>query len=149
MSQDGTIYVLTLLQEGKEFHVSDIAMPSSKGMTRYKAIELFKHAMVKKDERLLKEVYQYTLQNNLPAYSLFGTALTVLKAESTREFNDGIDSINDVISKMNNVTSPADIKRIQNTIDRMVKENNDRKMGMIMLDKALLDWKVYEMTKWK
>ena len=132
-----------LFQEGKEFHITDIAMPSSKGMTRWKAIDLFKHAIIKKDERFLKEVYQYTLMNNLPAYTLFSTALTILKAENTKEFNEGIKTIEEAEKALDKISNPKDLLRAQNRLNRITKENIDRKIGIDLLDAAIIDMEKY------
>lgn len=150
-----------LFQEDKKFHLTDLAMPSSKGMTRWKSINLFKHAIIKKDDQLLKETYQFTLMNNLPAYTLFSTALTILKAESTKEFNEGIKTIKDVkkqlddikkqlseIDKLENVIEiKKDLTRLDNKYKRIQKENKDRKLGMDLLDQAIIDIKKYEIIE--
>ena len=139
--------VRAISEESKEWKVTDIAMPSTKGMTRYRAVQLFKHAIAESDERMLKEVYQETLRNNLPAYSIFKTSLTILKAEATREFNDGIEAMDDIQKRLAEVESPADMKRIENILKRMLKESEDRQLGIRLLDKAIIDLRAYEITK--
>ena len=136
-----------LFREGKEFHITDLAMPSSKGMTRYKSIELFKHAIKNQDEQLLKEIYQFTLMNNLPAYTLFKAGLTSLKAESTKEYNEGVDTLTQAIEKLSETENISDLKRMERTIIRIQKEQSDRKIGMDLLEKAILDMEIYKLIE--
>lgn len=134
----------TMFDENKEFHFTDVAMPSSKGMTRYRSIELFKVAIEKDDERLLKEVYQDTLRNNLPAYTLFNASLAQLKAESTNEYNEGLKSIADVQERAKDIKSPIEAARLARVMRRMIKENADRMAGIRLLDAAILNLKKYQ-----
>lgn len=134
----------TLFDENKEFHATDLAMPSSKGMTRYRSMELFKLAVAKGDERMLKEVYQDTLRNNLPAYTLFNASLAQLKAESTKEYNEGLKSIADIQERAKQVETPLEAARLARIMKRMIKENADRMAGMKLLDAAILNLKKYQ-----
>ena len=134
----------TLFDENKEFHATDLAMPSSKGMTRYRSMELFKVAVAKGDERMLKEVYQDTLRNNLPAYTLFNASLAQLKAESTNEYNEGLKSIADVQERAKDIKSPIEAARLARVMRRMIKENADRMAGIRLLDAAILNLKKYQ-----
>ena len=134
----------TLFDENKEFHATDLAMPSSKGMTRYRSMELFKLAVAKGDERMLKEVYQDTLRNNLPAYTLFNASLAQLKAESTKEYNEGLKSIADIQERAKQVETPLEVARLARIMKRMIKENADRMAGMKLLDAAILNLKKYQ-----
>lgn len=134
----------TLFDENKEFHATDLAMPSSKGLTRYRSMELFKLAVAKGDERMLKEVYQDTLRNNLPAYTLFNASLAQLKAESTKEYNEGLKSIADIQERAKQVETPIEAARLARIMKRMIKENADRMAGMKLLDAAILNLKKYQ-----
>jgi len=134
----------TMFDENKEFHATDLAMPSSKGMTRYRSMELFKVAVAKGDERMLKEVYQDTLRNNLPAYTLFNASLAQLKAESTKEYNEGLKSIADIQERAKQVETPLEAARLARIMKRMIKENADRMAGMKLLDAAILNLRKYQ-----
>ena len=137
----------SLFQEGKEFHLTDVAMPSSKGMTRYRSMELFKLAIAEDDERMLKEVYQETLRNNLPAYTLFGAALTSLKAESTKELSEGLKTVADIQEQLRHAKSPADAERLRRRFKRIQKENLDRKAGLALLDAAIMKVEKHKMEE--
>jgi hypothetical protein len=135
-----------LMDANKEFHLTDLAMPSSKGFSRYKAIEYFKTAIYKKDEVLLREIYQEVLRNNLPAHTLFHSALIMVKAESTREYNRSLSTIQDVNNKLAIETDPAAVKRLNNLRRRMTKENTDRVLGLHLLDKSIVELNEHDRT---
>lgn len=135
-----------LMDESKEFHLTDVAMPSSKGFTRYKAIEYFKTAIYKKDEVLLREIYQEVLRNNLPPQTLFHSALIMVKAESTREYNQSLATIQDVDDRLRTETSPVIIKGLSNLRKRMAKENMDRVLGLRLLDKSIMELNAHDRT---
>ena len=125
-------------------------MPSSKGMTRYGTMELYKHAIVKNDERMLKEIYQFALQNNLPAYTLFNAALTSLKAETTRELNKNIKTMADLRVAIHEAAKEKNIqnlKRLRNRLKRMGKETADRRAGIRAYTMALVKLKKYQEEK--
>jgi len=133
----------TLLSERAEFHISDIALPSSKGMSRYKSVELFKTAIIKQDEQLLQEVYQDTLENNLPAYTLFTAALTSLKAEESRDFNRDLKVIEDIQKRLP-LSDIKEAERVQRKMKRMAREEVDKKAGIKLLETAIEESKQYQ-----
>jgi len=61
-------------------------LPSSKGMTNYKTVDLFKKAIKEKNIKDIRHVYVSALQNNLNANQLFKSAKASTKADMT--YND-------------------------------------------------------------
>lgn len=57
--------------------------PTSKGMTNYKAVQIFKKALKAEDSDRVRKTYIDALQNNLDAENLFKTAKTSVKADIT------------------------------------------------------------------
>ena len=57
--------------------------PTSKGMTNYKAVELFKEALKRDDSEAAKRIYISALENNLDAEQLFKSADAAVKADIT------------------------------------------------------------------
>ena len=102
-----------LFERGKEFHVTDIMFPSSKGMTRYRTMELFKHAIEKQDEKLFREIYQDALDNNLPAYTLFDAAIRSMKAMATSDLNKDRKTLEDLEKAIEAATEKGDRKDIE------------------------------------
>lgn len=137
----------SLFREDKEFHISDIAFPSSKGMTRYNAISLFKEAIRTSDEELLQQVYIGALRNNLPAYLLFIAGLTSLKAESSREFGEGLKTIEDLKERAIAGITDTEAILLLKREKRINKENRDRKIGIKLLQTAIDEAKLFEAIK--
>ena len=140
----------SLFTEDKEMYATDIALPSSKGLSRYKAMKLFMVGLKKRDEedgrRFIKEVFQGCIRNNLPAETLFTAALSSVKAESTKEYNKGIKTLDQAFKKLEEADDPEEIKRLKRTIRRLSKENNDRLIGIRALKKALYEAERYWST---
>lgn len=61
--------------------------PTSKGMTNYKTVDLFKKALRKLDREQIKKTYIQAIQNNLDAESLFKSAKSSIKADITYNNN--------------------------------------------------------------
>jgi len=140
----------SILSDNKEFHISDLAFPSSKGMSRYKAMEYFKYALVKHDERFLKEVYQDSTRNGLPAYTLFNAALTSLKAETTRELNRNRNTLEDVSKALSVAVKSKnvdDIERIKNRLKRITKERMEWELAEVYYIKAIIEAKKYSLAE--
>ena len=128
----------TILRDDKEFHATDIAMPSGKGMTRYKAVELFKTSIVSGDTDMLREVYADSLQNNLPAFTLFGAALSSIKAQATKDINEGLDTLSGAREKFKNTTNTSARIKIARKIDQLSKQELEKKQGLKLLNHAIL-----------
>ena len=143
-------FSLRSLTTNKEFAITDLAMPSSKGMSRSRSMGLFKTAIEQKDERLLKEVYQGTLRNGLPAFTLFSAALSSLKAEATKDLNRGIRTREDVDERIKELDKKQAIgiggKERRSLIrkkKRIIKEDFDIKKGTQQLDRAIKKMEEY------
>ena len=62
------------------------AFPTSKGMTNYKTIKLFKNAIKENNIPQIRRIYVSALENNLDAESLYASAASSIKADDT--YND-------------------------------------------------------------
>ena len=127
----------SIMQRDKEFKLTDLAMPSSKGMSRYKAIDLFKIAIERKDERLFKEVWQDSLRNNIPPYDMFKTSLTILKATNTKEINSKIKTLEDVEKAFPLAKTLKEKNVLRRKKIRLKKEKLQLENGGKFLKKAL------------
>lgn len=131
----------TLFDKNKEFYITDIAMPASKGMTRYKAVELFQIAIEEYrkngDDRYLKEVYQDVLKNNLSAYDLYKTALTITKSTRTKEINQDMKSIKDIEERLKEDISTREKDTLNRRLKRFRKEEKNKRKSRQLLDKAI------------
>jgi len=127
----------SIMQRDKEFKLTDLAMPSSKGMSRYKAIDLFKVAIERKDERLFKEVWQDSLRNKIPPYDMFKTALTILKATNTKEINSKIKTLDDIDKAFPLAKTLREKNVLRRRKIRLTKEKIQLDNGGKFLEKAL------------
>jgi hypothetical protein len=59
------------------------AIPTSRGMTNYKTVELFKDALEQKDRKKVRRVFIASLENNLNAVALLKRANSVMKTTIT------------------------------------------------------------------
>jgi len=120
-----------LVEEGKEFHITDLAMPQSKGMTRFKAIQLYKIGIKRigrGGENIIKEVSSHALMNNLPASTLLTAAATSLRAEATIELNRNLRSIADVDKALSRTTDIKEIGKLNKTKARFQAEREEIKI---------------------
>ena len=132
-----------MLRDRIEFKPSDVFLPSSKGMTRYRALEYFKTAIVDRDEDLLREVYEGCLKNNLPAFTLFNGALSWTENEIMAEVSKTVADIRDAESKLNMASSAYDKRRYGIILRRLHKEKADKEAGWRLFKSAVEKSRVY------
>jgi hypothetical protein len=131
------------MKDNIEFKPSDIFMPSSKGMTRYRALEYFKTAIVDQDIDLLRETYEGALKNNLPAFTLFNGALSWTENEIMSEVSKSVADIKDAESKLNMASSAYDKRRYGIILRRLHKEKADKEAGWSLFKIAVEKSKIY------
>lgn len=78
------------LSESKQFRISDLAFPSSKGMTHFKGKKLFKTAIVKRNLQFVSNIYRALIENNIAADEVWEDAITELKREATIEIGEKV-----------------------------------------------------------
>ena len=127
-----------LLRDDKEWYPMDLAMPSKKGMSRYKGIDLFKKAILNSDEAAVKEIYVGAVRNNLDAFKLFGTALQVVKAEASKELLKDVKTIEIVQDKLRETKDPYEIDKLSGRLNQIVQEEASKKLGIARLDEAII-----------
>ncbi len=95
------------------FSPFQFAMPVSRGMTPYKARELFKDAIERKDRRTLREIYAATLNNNLNAEKLFKQARSAVKSDITFEFKKEAWKIIEKLQKLGKERGQIEYNRMK------------------------------------
>lgn len=138
------ISVRRFMQENIEVHPLDIAMQSSKGLSRYHATEYFKKAIVNGDEDLIKDVYTSALRNNLPAYTIFTNALSWAEGELMSGVSKDVKDLNDAKMKLSNATSSYDKMRYGKIVARLSREKADKESGLSRLKVALERARIYK-----
>ncbi len=131
------------MKENMEFKALDIVMQSSKGMSRYAAMEYFKKAVIEGDEDLLSDTYIGTLRNNLPAFTLFNAALSWVEAEIVTDIAKDVEDIEDARSKLNAAVSAYGKRRYGRILRRMEKERADKEIGLKLLRVAIVKARSY------
>lgn len=138
------ISIIRYLREDMEFKALDIMMQSSKGMSRYSSMEYFKKAIMEGDEEALRDTYVDTLKNNLPAYTLFVSALSWAEAEATASLSETIRDIEDARIGLYTAESVNERKRYGKILGRLNKEKADKSMGLKLFRGAVERARVYK-----
>lgn len=126
-----------LRRDDKEWTPTDLMMPSSKGMSKSKAISLFKKAIIQTDDSYLKEVYVSAVRNNLDAPGLFNTALTVVKAEETKEILSDVKTIEETKERLSETRNPVEQDKLLNRLNKLEKELDSKRIGFRGLNEAV------------
>ena len=80
-------------QADKEYKMMDFFMPSSKGFSRYKAVDYFKTFILDGDMRGVIETYKAAVMNGVDAEDCLKAAIGTLKAEQRKELSDGVTEL--------------------------------------------------------
>jgi len=127
----------SLLRDDKEWYVMDLVMPSSKGMSKSKAIDLFKKGIARGDEDYVREVYDGAVRNQLDAFGLFNVALSTVKATGTKELFNDVKTIEDIDAKMKTATDPLEKKKLIRKRKALVKSNMQKNNALNLLDQVM------------
>jgi hypothetical protein len=125
------------MQENIEVKPLDILMQSSKGLTRYDAMEYFKKAILTGDEELFRDVYVGALRNNLPAYTIFTDSLGWAEGEIMAKVSKDVKDLEDAKARLAVATSDYDKRRYGKIVARLSKEKADIQSGLSRLKSAL------------
>ncbi len=134
------------MQENLEFKPLDIMMQSSKGMSRYTAMEYFKKGIIDGDEDAIRDTYVGALKNNLPAFTLFGGALAWIESEILADLSDDVKNIEDARAALKLATSARDKNRYGTILRRLEKDKADKRAGLKLLKSAIQRASIYMET---
>jgi hypothetical protein len=96
----------SMIREDKEWRPMDLMMPSSKGMSAYKAEEYFFRGIAAQDKQYVNEVFEGAVRNNLDAYSLFVSAMNRHERTLERESTDLSNNLDELVEQKNKETDP-------------------------------------------
>jgi hypothetical protein len=137
----------TVFRDDKEFSLTDLALPSSKGMTPSGAISLFEKGLSFEngfdyDVKYIEEVYQGAIMNKLDALSLFKIAARNKEAEATFALKEGLKSVKDIQAKIKETKNPTERDKLYKAMDKLI-DRNDRirqaRLDFIEVDDYLKD----------
>lgn len=80
-------------QEDKEFKLLDLAMPSQKGFTRWKAVNYFEDFIVSGEMDGIERTYKAAVMNGINAEECLQAAIARVKATQRKEMGDGITDL--------------------------------------------------------
>jgi len=95
-------------QADKEYKVMDFFMPSSKGFSRYKAVDYFKTFIIDGDMRGIEQTYQAAVMNGVDAEECLKAAIASVKAEQRRELVDGVTDLTGAADRFEAATTYKD-----------------------------------------
>ena len=134
----------SLFDKDKEFFATDLMFPSSKGMSVYRARSLFKEAIRTGDENMVAEVFQDAVENGLDAYSVFKSALSVVKSDYTKSINATANTIDETRKQMYNAKNSKDKAILKRRLKRLIKEKLSREKGNNNLRNAIKELDKYK-----
>lgn len=76
--------------ETKEFKMTDLFAPSSKGMTYYKARKMFKRAILERKPKAVMRIFRAAYENNLSSFEILEDAMMELRKEADQEVREDI-----------------------------------------------------------
>lgn len=110
------------------------SIPTSKGMTRYQAVKLFKEAIKSKDVGRIKHIYFSALENNLNAEQHFKTASAAVKANVTYDDRKIADEI---LRELMMLDPQARIDAYKTYVKRgIITDNVENQMNKILEEDA-------------
>ena len=80
-------------QKDKEFKLLDLAMPSQKGFTRWKAVNYFEDFIVSGEMDGIERTYKAAVMNGINAEECLQAAIARVKATQRKEMGDGITDL--------------------------------------------------------
>lgn len=103
--------------EDQEWYWTDIFMPSGKGMSGYKATELYKMGILEAietgDPEMIKETYYACIKNQMDPMKPFKAAMSSISAEKSKAVNKLNKSIEDWTATLKEAIKNGDMKGIQ------------------------------------
>lgn len=114
----------SILSGDKEYHTSDLLMPSTPGFSKYKAMNYFNDAIEAKDEDMIMGVYAACVMNGLDAQKLLGAAIKKYEATEKANSMKGVETLDDALAQFNTETDVTRKKQLQKYITRELTAKN-------------------------
>lgn len=103
-------------REDKEGKLIDLFMPSSKGFSRYKAIDYFKDFIKSGDMAGITKTYRAAMLNGIDAEKCLQAAITTLKAEQSEVLRSGVTDLSKAFAAYNNAKTLKEKKTLRTTL---------------------------------
>lgn len=117
----------SIFRKDKKWRPVELAMPTAKGMTKGKAIDLFEGGMDFKngfsyDLPYLYEVYDGAIQNGVDALDAFNIAIRNKESEISYQLKEGVSSLEDIDEKIREAKTIAEKKKLMKMKSDKLKE---------------------------
>ena len=109
--------------EDKEFRLTDLMMPSSKGFSNYKAIREFETAILAQDFDYVGAVYDACVMNKLDAEKLLRAAIARVEAQAKAEYVEGANTLNEAWDKYQEDLDVSEKRAVRAKFNKLLQEN--------------------------
>ena len=133
----------SFLREDKDFKPADLFLPSSTGMTRKRAKELYSTAIKRGDFNMMRQVYMGAYRNNMDAYTLFDESMRSVTSELSFDLMKDLKTIEDINAQLLVEDSPGRLKALANRLKRMHKEEEYKSNALNLLEAATSKMETY------
>ena len=128
-------------RDDKEFKLSDLIFPSSKGMSMSKGIRYTMHYMSTGEADKLGLVMRQAMRNGLNHRAMFTAALAQFKTLTTAEIAGDIKSVDEArIALQEQGLSDKEVKVLERRIAILEKDKDEKMAGEELILKNLEDW---------
>lgn len=111
-------------QEGKEWKAVDLVFPSSKGFSKWKAQDYFKHYILTDDQQGMDLTYRSCVLNGIDPQQQLDAALRSVKAAERKELADGVKDLQGAWDKFNDAKSHDEKLYWQRKLKKYLAETN-------------------------
>jgi len=116
-------------QADKEYKTLDFFMPSSKGFSRYKAVDYFKTFIMDGDMRGVEQTYKAAVMNGVDAEECLKAAIGDLKATRRREMADGVTDLTGASERFEQSDNYRDRSYWKNKMDKFLGQEDYQAMS--------------------
>lgn len=108
----------------KQMKMWDLFMPTSKGFSKWKAIDQFKTAVASGDMDYVGKVYDGCVMNNLNAEELLTVATKEIEAVARKEMIEGVENLNDAMIQYDTEQDPKRKLQLNKFIKKQLSAQN-------------------------
>lgn len=109
--------------EDKEFMLTDLMMPSSKGFSNNKAIREFETAILAQDFDYVGKVYDACAMNKLDAEKLLRAAIARVETQAKAEYVEGANTLEEAWAKYQEDLDVNEKRAVRAKFNRLLQEN--------------------------
>jgi hypothetical protein len=109
--------------DGKDWSMVSLVMPTSKGMTSWKAKRRMEDGLKSGSMSAVEAAYDAAAMNKLDADKLLKAAISSVEATAKSEFRDGIRDLQDAVEKFDGETNPEKKAAIRTKLMKLMLES--------------------------